>query len=74
MSNDPQELANEVVESFRELLDGDLREAIGEHHFQALQGMVIEAIEKQSEVILELMQQNLQQLKSRMIERRPLEL
>ena len=74
MSNDPQELANEVVESFRELLDGDLREAIGEHHFQALHGMVIEAIAKQSEVILELMQQNLEQLKSRMIERRPLEL
>lgn len=74
MSNEPQALANEVVESFKELLDGDLREAIGEHRFQALQGMILEATAKQSELILELLEQNLAQLKSRMIERRPLEL
>ena len=46
MSNDPQALANEVVESFKELLDNDLRQAIGEHQFQALNGMVVEAIAK----------------------------
>ena len=74
MSHDPQALANEVVESFKELLDSELQQAIGESHFQALHGMVVEAIANQSEVILELLQQNLEQLKSRMIERRPLEL
>lgn len=74
MSNDPQALANEVVESFKELLDGDLREAIGEQHFHALHDMVVEAIAKQSEVILELLEQNLGQLKSKMIARHPLEL
>lgn len=74
MSNDPQALANVVVESFKELLDSDLRLAIGEHHFQALHGMVVEAIAKQSEEILGLLEQNLEQLKSRMTERRPLEL
>lgn len=74
MSSDPQALANEVVESFKELLDSDLQEAIGEPHFHALQGMVTEAIAKQSEGILELLEQNLEQLKSQMIKRRPLEL
>jgi hypothetical protein len=74
MSSDPQALANEVVESFKELLDSDLREAIGEPHFHALHGMVTEAIAKQSEVILELLEQNLEELKSKMVERHPLEL
>ena len=74
MSSDPQALANEVVESFKELLDSDLREAIGEYHYHALHGMVTEAIAKQSEVILELLEQNLEQLKSKIIERHPLEL
>jgi hypothetical protein len=74
MSSDPQALANEVVESFKELLDSDLRAAIGEHHYHALHGMVTEAIAKQSEVILGLLEQNLEQLKSKMIERHPLEL
>ena len=74
MSSDPKALANEVVESFKELLDNELREAIGEHHFHALHGMVKEAIAKQSEAILELLEQNLEQLKSEMIERRTLEL
>jgi hypothetical protein len=55
-------------------LDGDVREAIGEQHFCALQAMVTEAIAKQAEAILERLEQNLQQLKSEMIERRPLEL
>jgi len=74
MSSDPKALANEVVESFKELLENELREAIGEHHFHALHGMVKEAIAKQSEAILELLEQNLEQLKSEMIERRTLEL
>ena len=74
MSSDPQALASEVVESFKELLDSDLREAIGEPDFHALHGMVTEAIAKQAEVILELLEQNLEQLKSQMIARRPLEL
>jgi hypothetical protein len=49
-------------------------EAIGEHHFHALHGMVREAVAKQSEAILERLEQNLEQLKSEMIERRALEL
>lgn len=74
MSSDPKALANGVIESFKELLDGDVREAIGEHHFHALHGMVREAISKQSEAILEQLEQNLEQLKSEMVERRSLEL
>ena len=74
MSSEQKALANEVVESFKEALDGDVREAIGEQHFCALQAMVTEAIAKQAEAILERLEQNLQQLKSEMIVRRPLEL
>jgi hypothetical protein len=74
MSSDTKVLANEVVESFKELLDDDMLEAIGEHHFHALHGMVREAIAKQAEAILELLEQNLGQLKAEMIERRTLEL
>ena len=74
MSSDPKAHANEVIESFKGLLDGDVREAIGEHHFHALHGMVREAIAKQSEAILERLEQNLEQLKSEMVERRSLEL
>jgi hypothetical protein len=46
MSSDPKALANEVVELFKGLLDGDAREAIGEHHFYALHDMVREVIAK----------------------------
>jgi uncharacterized protein YpuA (DUF1002 family) len=74
ISSDPKAVANEVIESFKELLDGDLREAIGEHHFHALHGMIREAIAKQSDAILERPEQNLERLKSEMIERRSLEL
>ena len=74
MSSDPKAFANEVIESFKGLLDDDARVAIGEHHFHALHGMVREAIAKQSEAILERLEQNLEQLKSEMVERRSLEL
>jgi hypothetical protein len=74
MGSDAQELASEVVESFKGLLNGDVREAVGEYHFQALQGMVGQAIAQQSEMILERLEQNLQQLKSEVVERNPLEL
>jgi len=74
MRSDPQVLANEVVESFQVLLDDDMLEAIGEHHFYALHSLVKEAIAKQSEAIPELLEQNLEQLKSEMIVRRTLEL
>ena len=74
MANDPEAIAREVVESFQALLDGEVKNAIGEHSFNALQGMVREAIAEQSEAIFERMEENLKRLKADMVERRPLEL
>ena len=74
MACDPKSLAGEVVESFQSLLDSETREAVGEHNFHALHGMVREAIAEQSEVILDQLEQTLKQIRSERVERRPLEL
>jgi hypothetical protein len=64
MTSDPKALANQVVESFQVLLDSNVRDAIGEHQFYALQGLIREAIAEQSEVIFERLAQDLKQLQS----------
>ena len=74
MSDDPKSRANDVVESFRAKLDNELCDAIGEHHFNALRGMVREALAEQSEAIIERLQQDLKKLRSEMVERRALEI
>jgi hypothetical protein len=74
MSVETKALADEVVSPFRTLLDSNAREAVGDSNFHALHGMVREAIAKQSEAILERMEQNLKQIESKMVERLPLEL
>ena len=74
MSSNPKALASGVVEAFQALLDSNVREAIGENHFLALHGMIREAIAEQSEAMLEQLELNLRQIRSEMVERRPLEL
>ncbi len=74
MSVESKALANRVVSLFQALLDSNAREAVGDSNFQALQGMVREALAEQSEAILERMEQDLKQTKSEMIDRLPLEL
>jgi len=74
MISDPQAVANEVVESFQVLLDSDVRDAIGEHQFYALRGLIREAIAEQSEAIFECLAQDLKQLQSETVARHPLEL
>ncbi len=74
MSVESKALANKVVSSFQELLDSNVREAVGDSNFHALQGMVREALAEQSEAILERLEQDLKQIKSEMVERLPLEL
>ena len=44
MASDPKLLASKVVESFKSLLDNEARDAVSEHQFHALQGMVREAL------------------------------
>ncbi len=74
MAGDAGAPAVEVVESFRALLDNATRETIGEQRFQALEGMVREAIAEQSEAILQRLDRDLKQLRSELVERRPFEL
>ncbi len=74
MSSNPKALASGVVDAFQALLDSNVREAIGENHFHELHGMIREAIAEQSEAMLERLELNMSQIRSEMVERRPLEL
>ncbi len=74
MASDPKLLAGEVVESFKSLLDTEVRDAIGEHQFHALEGMVRDAIAEHSDAIVDRLEQDLKTIRSEMVERRPLEL
>jgi len=74
MSDDPKLRANQVVESFRAQLGDDLCQTLGEHSFQALQGMVREALAEQTESIIVRLEQDLKELRSELVERRALEI
>lgn len=74
MNADSKQLADKVVDSFLELLDGDTRTAIGERNLNALRGMISEVITERSKSIFEQLLQDLKQLESEMVERVPLEL
>ena len=74
MTSDPKRLASEVTDSFKSLLDSEVQDAVGENQFLALQGMVREAIAEHADAIVERLEQDLKQLRSEMVERRPLEL
>lgn len=74
MSIDPKLRANQVVESFRAQLGDELCETLGEHCFQALQGMVREALAEQTESIISRLEQDLKELRAELVERRALEI
>ncbi len=74
MASTPIEIADSVIESFKERLEKDLRESIDEHHFHALHGMVREAVAEYAEAIVERVARDLSETRSDMVERRPLEL
>ena len=74
LTSDPKRLAREVIESFKSLLDSEVQDAVGENQFLALQSMVREAIAEHSDAIVERLEQDLKQIRTEMVERRPLEL
>lgn len=74
MASDPKILASEVIASFKSLLDNETRDAVGEHQFHALQGMLREAIAEHSEALVDRLEQDLKTIRAEMVERRPLEL
>lgn len=52
MSNEHEALADQVVETFQSLLDTDIRDAIGNENFTALNEMVREALSEHTAIIL----------------------
>ena len=74
MNADSKELADKVVQSFRDLLDDDTRRAVGDSHFNALHSMIGEVITERSKTIFERLEQNLKQVEAEMVERVPMEL
>ena len=74
MNADSKELADKVVDSFRDLLDSETQEAVGDSHFNALHGMIGEVIMERSKTIFDRLEQNLKQVEAEMVERVPLEL
>lgn len=74
MSGETEARVDEVLESFKALLDDKARASIGEQHFHLLHGMIGEAIAEHAETIIARLEQDLRQLKSEMVERKPLEL
>ena len=73
MSRAQEEIANQVVQSFQALLDRDVRESIGEQHFEALKSIVNEALAAHSETILDRGEAITRQLRTE-IEKHPIEL
>ncbi len=53
MSREQEEIANHVIQSFQALLSSEVCESIGDQHFEALKGIVSEALAEHSETILE---------------------
>ena len=73
MPRGQEEIANHVIHSFQALLDFDLRESIGNQHFEALKGIVSEALAEHSETILERVEAITRQLRTE-IEKHSIEL
>ena len=74
MNADTKALADKVVDSFANLLDAEVRSAVGDTNLNVLRDMVIEVITERSKTIIERLDQDLRQVESDMVERAPLEL
>ena len=74
MAQNPQVLADKVVNAFRELLGDEICSGIADERFHDLHTMVRDVLAEQSAAILERFEDDLKQLRSELVERRPLEL
>ena len=74
MSSNPVAIADSVVEAFKARIGPEASRSLDQHHFEALHGMVREAIAEHAEAIIERLDQDLKQAKADLVERRPLEL
>lgn len=73
MAREQEEIANHVIRSFQDLLGSDVRESIGDQHFEALKGIVREALAEHSETILKRVEAITKQLRTE-IEKHSIEL
>ncbi len=74
MNADSEQMADKVVDAFRDLLDSDARAAVGDSNLHALRDMISEVITERSKTIFDRLEQNLKQVEAEMVERVPLEL
>jgi len=74
MNADANQMADRVVDAFRDLLDSDARAAVGDSNLHALRDMISEVITERSKTIFDRLEQNLKQAEAEMVERVPLEL
>ena len=73
MANENEAIASQAVEAFKSLLEDDVRNAIGDRNFAALNKIVCEALSEHSEIILERLETVIKQLRSE-VDRPALEL
>ena len=73
MSRKQEEIAIHVIQLFQALLGSDVRESIGDQHFEALEDIVSEALAEYSESILGRVEAITKQLRSE-IEKHSIEL
>ena len=73
MSIQHEAIADQVVMSFKGLLEDDIQNSIGDKHFEALKAMVCEALSEHSEIILKRFDVAIKQLRSE-VDRPSLEL
>ena len=64
MSNQHEAIANQVVKSFKDLLEDDIQVSIGDKNFEALKDMVCESLSEHSEIILSRFDEVMKDLKS----------
>lgn len=73
MSIQHEAIADQVVKSFKELLEDDVQSVISSKNFDALKGMVCEALSEHSQIILSRFDGVIKELKSE-VDRPSLEL
>jgi hypothetical protein len=64
MTEQHETLANKVVTSFKDVLTEDIRSSIGDSNFEALKGMVCEALSEHSLIIASRFDDVIKELKS----------
>ena len=64
MNHEHETLADQVVDTFQTLLDNDVRDAIGDKNFAALNEMIREALSDHTAIILDRFEEVIKKLRA----------